>query len=139
MKRLLELMDQKNHYLEKFYTINETHIVMFLKNRYEAINDFYNSRENILEILKYIDQEIRIVSHAATEESLLDVQKLKESLQLKDTFVKKIIEQDIDILACIESAKNNIISELKEVRMGKKVISAYKTPTFNEALGEEEL
>lgn len=139
MKRLLELMDQKNHYLEKFYTINETHIVMFLKNRFEAINEFYNSRENILEILKYIDQEIRIVSHAATEESLLDVQKLKGSLQLKDTFVKKIIEQDIDILACIESAKNNIISELKDVRTGKRAIAAYKTPTFNETLGEEEL
>ena len=139
MKRLLELMDQKNHYLEKFYTINETHIEQFLKSRFEEINEFYNARENILEILKYIDQEIKIVSHSAKEESLLDVQKLKACLSVKDTFVQKIIEQDIDILACIEAEKNSIIQELKEVRMGKKVISAYKTPTFSENLGEEEL
>lgn len=139
MKRLLDLMDQKNHYLEKFYTINEKHIEQFLKNRFEEINEFYNARENILEILKYIDQEIRIVSHSATEESLLDIQKLKNCLSVKDTFVQKIIEQDIDILSCIEAAKNSIIAELKEVRMGKKVIAAYKTPTFNESLGEEEL
>ena len=139
MKRLLELMDQKNHYLEKFYTINETHLVDFLKNRFEEINDFYNARENILEILKYIDQEIRIVSHSATEESMLDVQKLKLSLSVKDTFVGKIIEQDIDILACIEAAKNSIIQELKDVRMGKKVIAAYKTPSFSSGVEEEEL
>ncbi|MBL7545692.1 MAG: hypothetical protein JNL11_17870 [Bdellovibrionaceae bacterium] len=139
MKRLIELMDQKNHYLEKFYTINETHLEYFLKNRFEMINEFYDSRENILEILNYIDQEIKIVSHAAAEESLLDVQKLKECLSLKDTFVKRIIEQDVDILACIEAAKNSIIAELKEVRTGKKVISAYKTPVFNESFNEEEL
>ncbi len=139
MQRLLELMDQKNHYLEKFYTINETHLVDFLKNRFEEINDFYNARENILEILKYIDQEIRIVSHTATEESMHQVQKLRLSLSVKDTFVGKIIEQDIDILACIEAAKNSIIQELKDVRMGKKVIAAYKAPTFSANIEEEEL
>jgi hypothetical protein len=139
MKRVLELMDQKNHYLEKFYTINETHLEQFLKNRFEQINDFYNARENILEILKYIDNEIRIVSQAAAEETMLDVQKLKNSLSVKETFVQKILEQDIDILACIEAAKNSIISELREVRIGKKAISAYKTPTFNETFDAEEL
>lgn len=139
MKRLLELMDQKNHYLEKFYTINETHLEMFLKSRFEEINEFYNSRENILEILKYIDQEIRVVSQTAQEESMLDIGKLKRCLSVKDTFVQKIIEQDIDILACIEAEKNAIITELKDVRIGRKVISAYKTPTFNENIGEEEL
>ncbi len=139
MKRLLDLMDQKNHFLEKFYTVNETHLEQFLRNRFEQINEFYDARENILEILKYIDQEIQVVSNATTEESMLGIQKLKECLSLKDTFVQKILEQDIDILSCIEAAKNSIIAELKEVRNGKKVISAYKVPVFNQALGEEEL
>lgn len=139
MKRLLDLMDQKNHFLEKFYTVNETHLDQFLKNRFEQINEFYDTRENILEILKYIDNEIQTVSSKTTEESILDIQKLKVCLSVKDTFVQKILEQDIDILSCIEAAKNSIINELKEVRNGKKVISAYKVPVFNEALGEEEL
>ncbi len=139
MRRLLELMDQKNHYLEKFYTINETHLEMFLKSRFEEINEFYNSRENILEILKYIDQEIQVVSQTAKEESRLDIQKLKQCLNVKDTFVQRIIEQDIDILACIEAEKNSIITELRDVRIGKRVIAAYKTPTFAENMGEEEL
>lgn len=139
MKRLLELMDQKNHFLEKFYTVNETHLEQFLKNRFEQINEFYDARENILEILKYIDQEIQFVSSTEAEESMLDIQKLKECLSLKDTFVQKILEQDIDILACIEAAKNSIINELRDVRNGKKAISAYKVPVFNESIGEEEL
>ena len=139
MQRLIELMDQKNHYLEKFYTVNETHLEQFLKSRFEEINEFYNSRENILEILKYIDQEIRIISHSAQEESMLDIQKLKNCLSVKDTFVEKIIKQDVDILSCIEAEKNSIIKELRDVRLGKKVVSAYKVPTFANNLGEEEL
>lgn len=139
MRRLLELMDQKNHYLEKFYTINETYLEYFLKKRFEQINEFYDSRENILEILTYIDQEIQLVSSTSTEESILDIQKLKNSLSVKETFVQKIIEQDIDILACIESEKNSIITELREVRTGKKVISAYKAPVFSETFTEEEI
>lgn len=139
MKRLLDLMDQKNHFLEKFYTINETHLEQFLRNRFEQINEFYNARENILEILKYIDEEIQVVSSVTQEESMLDIQKLKECLSVKDTFVQKILEQDIDVLSCIEAAKNSIIAELRDVRNGKKVISAYKVPVFNEPITEEEL
>jgi len=139
MKRLLDLMDQKNHFLEKFYTINETHLEQFLRNRFEQINEFYNARENILEILKYIDEEIQVVSSVTQEESMLDIQKLKECLSVKDTFVQKILEQDIDVLACIEAAKNSIITELRDVRNGKKVISAYKVPVFSEPVTEEEL
>jgi hypothetical protein len=46
-------MEQKNHYLEKFYTVNETSLQNFLNDNYNEINEFYNQRESILEILKY--------------------------------------------------------------------------------------
>ncbi|MCB0368397.1 MAG: hypothetical protein KDD45_02900 [Bdellovibrionales bacterium] len=137
MKRILELMEQKNHYLEKFYSINETSIQLFLEDRFEIINDFYDQRENILEILKYIDEEISRVSQNTRSDNLPDLEKLKEALKVKDIFVQKIIEQDMTILSCIESAKNSIIKELRDVKKGQKIVSAYKTPSFNKKLEEE--
>lgn len=137
MKRILELMEQKNHYLEKFYTINEGSLELFLKDQFESINEFYQQRENILEILKYIDKEITKITESTTAENMYDVQKLREALSIKDTYVEKIIEQDISILSCIESAKNLIIKELRDVKKGQKVISAYKVPQFQNKLEEE--
>lgn len=139
MKRVLELLEQKNHYLEKFYSINETALTLFLKDQFETINEFYDQRENILEILKYIDTEINAASSAtqSSEDSLIVVDKLKEALNIKDLYVQKIIEQDISILSCIESAKNSIIKELRDVKKGQKIVSAYKVPQFENKLEEE--
>lgn len=137
MKRVLELMEQKNHYLEKFYSINESALSLFLKDQFETINEFYDQRESILEILKYIDSEITSASAHTNEESILAVDKLKEALNIKDLYVQKIIEQDISILSCIESAKNSIIKELRDVKKGQKVVSAYKVPQFDNKLEEE--
>lgn len=137
MKRVLELMEQKNHYLEKFYSINESALSLFLKDQFETINEFYDQRESILEILKYIDSEITSASVHTNEESILAVDKLKEALNIKDLYVQKIIEQDISILSCIESAKNSIIKELRDVKKGQKVVSAYKVPQFDNKLEEE--
>jgi hypothetical protein len=137
MKRVLELMEQKNHYLEKFYSINETALSLFLKDQFETINEFYDQRESILEIIKYIDSEITTASAQTNEESMLAVDRLKEALNIKDLYVQKIIEQDINILSCIESAKNTIIKELRDVKKGQKVVSAYKVPQFDNKLEEE--
>lgn len=137
MKRVLELMEQKNHYLEKFYSINETALSLFLKDQFETINEFYDQRESILEILKYIDSEITSASAKTNEESMMSVDRLKEALNIKDLYVQKIIEQDISILSCIESAKNSIIKELRDVKKGQKVVSAYKVPQFDNKLEEE--
>lgn len=139
MKRVLELIEQKNHYLEKFYSINETALALFLKDQFETINEFYDQRESILEILKYIDTEITGASSATeiSEDSIIAVEKLKAALNVKDLYVQKIIEQDINILSCIESAKNSIIKELRDVKKGQKIVSAYKVPQFDKKLEEE--
>ncbi|NUM59433.1 MAG: hypothetical protein HUU56_12415 [Bdellovibrionaceae bacterium] len=130
MKRVLELMEQKNHYLEKFYTVNETSLQNFLNDNYNEINEFYNQRESILEILKYIDRELLHISSQSEHGTAYQLESLKKHLSDKDLFVQKIIEQDVAILSCIEAAKNQIIRDLKDLKKGQKVISAYKVPQF---------
>src|SRR5690606_19375319 len=114
MLRIITLLNEKNHYLEKFYSLNETELKNFLDGRFETLESFYESREKILEIIKYIDAQIdkeRIKDpHSTISEDHKN--QVRRSLLMKDQFVEKILQQDLQILSCIEATKNNMIKEL---------------------------
>lgn len=139
MLRIVTLMNEKNHYLEKFYTLNETELVNFVQGQFDNLESFYQAREGMLEVIKYIDSQIeRVQADAGAEEVAADVKKqLREAMAAKDEFVARIIEQDIQVLSCIEMAKNSIIRELQDVRRTKKSIGGYKAKAFNSRLDEE--
>lgn len=140
MTRIISLLNEKNHYLEKFYALNEVELVNFAQGQFDNLESFYQTRERILDVLKYVDaqidrahNEIDPAAAVAAEER----QSLKEALNIKDEYVTRIIEQDIQVLACIETAKNSIIRELQDVRRNRKAIGGYKSKTFNQRLDEE--
>jgi hypothetical protein len=140
MLRIISLLQEKNHYLEKFYSLNETEIINFSHGNFDGLENFYNTRERILEILKYIDGQleqaqnnIHEVSGAPTDER----RQIKEALAIKDEYVSRIIDQDLEVLTCIEAAKSNIIRELQDVRRVRKAVGGYKSPTFTKRLDEE--
>lgn len=141
MKRIIGLMNEKNHYLEKFYSLNETELVNFLKGEFDTIEHFYDTREKILEIIKYIDAQIDEAQRrdpaavdAATDK---DRGQVREALTIKDEYVSRIVEQDLQVLSCIEDAKNSIIRELQDIRKSKKAVGGYRAPSFSKRLDEE--
>lgn len=141
MTRIITLLDEKNHYLEKFYSLNESEMQGFMEGNFERLEEFYQTRERILETIKYIDSQIE-ASHrqnADVFETATPSQKkrAREAMGVKDEYVARIIEQDIQILSCIESAKNTIIRELQDLKKGRKAVSGYKSPVFSKRLNEE--
>lgn len=62
---------------------------------------------------------------------------IRECLAIKDEYVSRIIEQDMEVLSCIEHAKNLIIKELQDVKRSKNAVGKYKSPTFENRLDEE--
>lgn len=141
MIRILTLLEQKNHYLEKFYALNEAELKNFIEGQFDGLEVFYDTREKILEMIKYIDFEIQKIEIDASKANPLQWDQMKkkilDSLRIKDQYVAKIIQQDIEVLSCIENTKNLIIRELQELRRGKKVVGAYKSPNFQQKLSEE--
>lgn len=140
MLRIISLLNEKNHYLEKFYALNETELKNFSMGVFDHLEQFYQTREKILDILKYIDSEVDrahgdldYASAVASE----DKRDIREALAIKDEYVTRIIEQDLEVLACIETAKNGIIRELQEVQKSRRGIGGYKSPTFLQRLDEE--
>jgi hypothetical protein len=140
MLRIISLLQEKNHYLEKFYSLNETEIVNFSLGNFENLETFYNTRERILEIIKYLDNQLEL-SNSAMEDLRhvvdQDRRQVTEAMCTKDEYVSRIIEQDLEVLACIEVAKSNIIRELQDVRRARKAVGGYKSPTFDKRLDEE--
>src|SRR5207253_6214589 len=114
MLRIISLLQEKNHYLEKFYSLNETELVNFSLGNFDNLENFYNTRERILEIIKYLDNQLDLSSSAMEDLSLVgdaERRQVTEAMRTKDEYVSHIIEQDLEVLACIEAAKSNIIRE----------------------------
>jgi hypothetical protein len=138
--RIISLLNEKNHYLEKFYSLNEVELVNFAQGQFDNLQSFYQTREKILDVLKYVDSQIDRAHNEMSPDTVMaqsDRQQIKESLSIKDEYVSRIIEQDLQVLACIETAKNSIIRELQDVRRNKKAIGGYKSKIQDTYLDEE--
>ena len=139
--RLITLVYEKNHYLEKFYSLNEKELVNFLTGNFENLEGFYQSREQILEMIRYVDLQIDKTHNDVlrTGQDLHDTIKreLKKAMKIKDEYVERIIHQDLDVLACIDKAKTEIIRELQSLKKNKKAVSGYRMPDFQKTLDEE--
>lgn len=131
MIRLIQLLNEKNHFLEKFMSLNEKQIVRLEEGHFDQIEAFYNKREDMIKIIKYIDAEINKTHlvHKDINGVFTDMQKvvIKECLRIKESYVAQILDQDMQVLGLIDKAKSDIIKELQDVRLAKKAMHGYKS------------
>lgn len=129
--KTVQLLNEKNHFLEKFYSLNEKQLVQLSASKFENVEYFYNQREDILKIIKYIDAELARAHDDEVAMNLAisgqDQAAVKECLRVKDIYVNRIVEQDVQIISLIEKLKNNIITELKTVRGARRAMTGYKS------------
>ena len=132
MLRIITLLNQKNHYLEKFYSLNETQIARLEAGMFDQVETFYNKREDLLNIIKYIDAEVE-KAHGLHKDmnggefSSQEKLEIRSALKAKESYVMRILEQDIIVLGKIDEAKSKIIRELKEIAKGRKALNGYKS------------
>lgn len=136
--RVIQLLQEKNHYLEKFYTLNESEMLKFAQANFDGLEDFYQTRERILEMLNYIDREMEKCDLGPQLMiSIEDRDLVRECLAVKEGYVNRILSQDLEILSCIEKAKSAIIRELQDVRRARKAVGGYKSGGAQPRLIEE--
>ncbi len=129
MSSIVDLLIEKNHFLDKFLSLNESEILNFIDGNFDNLDNFYNSREKILGILSEIDSKIEEETIFEYEESLSSEYKKQvvRALDYKNEIVKRILAQDLQILSLIESAKSHIIKELSSVKSTRKIFNSYKS------------
>ncbi len=132
MEILLDLMQRKNSFLEKFYTINEAELLNFSSGDFRNLESFYQCRENLLRLIGRLDDQIddtlKIVEQPLSTSAKTRIQ---QCLQVKDDWARKIVDQDLQIISCIERKKSGIITELKSVQQSKKMHTAYQPEKSN--------
>jgi hypothetical protein len=131
MIRVVQLLNEKNHFLEKFMSLNEKQIAILEKGHFDQVEHFYNQREDLIKIIKYIDSEVNKaqMTHSKQDISLVEAERklIKECLKIKDSYTSRILDQDMQVLALIDQAKSQIIKELQGVRLGQRAMAGYKS------------
>lgn len=130
MIRLIQFLNEKNHFLEKFFALNEAQLARLSSGLFDELEKFYNQREDLLKIIKYIDAEIHKAHmlHRDLSGQFDEPQKaeIREAMRIKEAYVKRILEQDLAVLGMIDDAKSEIIKELQGIQKAKKALTGYK-------------
>jgi predicted KAP-like P-loop ATPase len=127
MDRMIALLRDKNHNLEKFYWINEQEMLNFGVGNFDAVEDFYGARERILSQINDLDTLIDEECSLVRTENIPSAfrEEVETLLRAKDELVKAILAQDLQILDYIEREKSNIIRELRASATAKRAVGAY--------------
>jgi hypothetical protein len=141
MDKVISLLNEKNHYLEKFLELNERELSNFTSGNFDGLESFYHTRDRILDLIRCIDELIEEESTkpqaavpVVTTESKTQISAL---LREKDNLVTEILSQDLQILSRIETEKSSIIKELQTVKKARKVFRAYHSGESRHSLDEE--
>jgi len=128
IEEIIHLLGERNRYLLQFCSLNDVQINRLKNDHYDQISEFYLMRERILAVIEKIELLIEQKSEKITGD-ISDIHKkeIEALLAEKDETIKSILNQDLNILASIEKQKTNIISELKTLKQGKRVISSYRS------------
>lgn len=140
MQTIIELLTEKNNCLEKFFRLNEAELLNFSVGDFNHLEDFYATREGLLEIIKRIDVLVEEKNSEPIDPATVTdafKKQIIEILEHKNNLCSKILAQDLEILAAIENAKSEIIRELSQVRVTRKAIGSYKSGQTTTRLDEE--
>lgn len=129
MMALIQFLNEKNYFLEKFCQLNETQFKLLQQGHIEGLDYFYNQRESIISIVRNIDAKITKCLTAPDSQKLTGPEResVKKAMAIKDEYVNLILGQDLDIIAHIDALKVNIFNELKAVSSTKKMVNGYKS------------
>ena len=128
MSKVIELLKEKNFYLERFLEESRKERTRFKARHFENLDSLYNKREQILHNIQSIDVRISKICEDEGPEILNPPKKNEVSQMLKNikTNVRYIMEEDLEIISFIENEKTKIIKEITQTKEGRKVLNGYK-------------
>lgn len=140
MERIISLLREKNHYLEKFCEVNDRELLHFESGNFDNVEDFYRTRDKILDLIRIIDDMIQEQNASYENNPQCSADERTQAQALlgeKDELVKRILSQDLQVLSWVEKEKSNIIRDLQAVKKGRKAMNGYHSGTALNVVDEE--
>lgn len=119
--KLLSLYAEKNHFLRKFVEINDKELIQFSLGIFDGLEVFYENREKLLEIIRYIDAEIE-----TEQKDLFEIEDdakvlIQELIEQKNELIDQVLRQDLDVITLIEKKNLRSSKIFRTSRKTKKV------------------
>ncbi len=124
MEKVIALLKEKNHFLEKFYALNEYELMSLSEGCFDNIEAFYHARDRILDLIRSLDGLIAVEQSTCTSH-IRHKSELDHIFKSRDEIVAMIVSQDLQVISYIESEKSKIIRELRETGKAKRAVGAY--------------
>ena len=103
VQSLFNLLEEKNSYLLEFHKINNNEIERLIKGHQDNFENFYYSRELLLNAIDKLDKQIaKEEKGTCFEVQTEEKKKLKEILHLKRNMVLSILDQDLTIISLVD-------------------------------------
>lgn len=128
MEEVLEFLQLKNHYYEKFYSITVRFLAKAESERWEDLDYTVDSRERILNIIRHYDMKIaRAFDKVAASDDDLNrySHKVKSLLSNRDSLVKRIVDLDLKLISIMDEMKSDTIRELKKTQEASQQIHSF--------------
>ena len=128
MNKVLDLLKDKNFYLEKFLEASRQEGGRFKARHFENVDTLYNKREQILLNIQSIDKKIKQALEDKRSDFLNLSRKSEVSIMLEKikNNVQSILEEDLQIISFIEDEKSKLIKEISKTREGRKILKSYR-------------
>lgn len=128
MSKIIELLKEKNFYLERFLEESRKERLRFKARHFENLDGLYQKRDQILKNIQSIDSKISKICEDNGKELLDPPNKNEVSVMLQKIKenVRYITEEDLEIISVIENEKTKIIQEISKTKEGRKVLNGYK-------------
>jgi hypothetical protein len=128
-EKLQSLLEQKNHFLERFLLLCKTYRSKLLAGDSNDIDLFQQSRQQILNIVEYFDNYIERITASLPENPDAIPPRyrkaVRELIQSKDEIVREILNVDVEVLGLLQIMQDNLDNDLADVRKSKRLTNAY--------------
>ena len=103
VQSLFNLLEEKNSYLLEFHKINNKEIERLAEGRHDNLENFYYSRELLLNAIDRLDKRIALEEKTVHFEAQKEEKKkLQDILHLKKSMVLSILDQDLTIISLVD-------------------------------------
>lgn len=129
MEEILQYLEMKNHYYQKFYTVTQKFLDKVSRNEWEQTEFFVESRDRILSIIRSFDLKIsRCISELEKNLDPTPVEKalLSKISEQKKSLGEKILEIDLRLITAIDDYKTETIKELQKTVKAQQQIDAFE-------------
>jgi len=129
MEEILQYLEMKNHYYEKFYTVTQKFLNKISKNEWDQTDFFVDSRERILSIIKSFDAKISRqleTMKAEVKPTAVESALLHKIAEQKRSLGDKILELDLRLIAAVDEFKTETIKELQKTVKAQQQIDVFE-------------